>query len=322
MIHACKYTAKQFDEWNSFVNTAKNGTFLLKRTYMDYHKDKFPDLSFMFFKRNSLCGIIPITINRSERTASSHAGLTYGGLLVQPKTEYEMTREMLEMTFRMLRAEGIEQFYYKPVPHIYHKYPSEEDLYYLYANGAQLSNRSLSAVIDLQNSIAYSTLRQRKLRKSRHQAPLEICECTLPEDRDQWHKYWLLLSEVLNSRHQARPVHDFEEILYLKRQNTYNIKLYVALCKSTKAILAGVVVYCTDTTVHCQYIAVSDEGRSVSALDVLFDWLITRARANYRYFDFGTSNEQGGLFLNAGLLFQKEGFGARAICYDTYRCIL
>ena len=35
-------------------------------------------------------------------------------------------------------------------------------------------------------------------------------------------------------------------------------------------------------------------------------------------FDFGVSTEQRGSYLNEGLIFQKEGFGGRAICYDTY----
>ena len=40
--------------------------------------------------------------------------------------------------------------------------------------------------------------------------------------------------------------------------------------------------------------------------------------ANMRYLDFGTSNEQGGLVLNEGLIAHKEGYGGRTVCYDTY----
>ena len=36
------------------------------------------------------------------------------------------------------------------------------------------------------------------------------------------------------------------------------------------------------------------------------------------YIDFGTSTEQGGTYLNEGLIKQKEGFGGRAVVYDTY----
>ena len=52
----------------------------------------------------------------------------------------------------------------------------------------------------------------------------------------------------------------------------------------------------------------------------------TRSSANTRLesgfteaiFDFGISTEQGGRYLNEGLIFQKEGFGARTVVYDTY----
>ena len=38
-----------------------------------------------------------------------------------------------------------------------------------------------------------------------------------------------------------------------------------------------------------------------------------------KYFDMGTSVEDGGSVLNEGLIFQKEGFGGRAVVYDTYK---
>ena len=38
--------------------------------------------------------------------------------------------------------------------------------------------------------------------------------------------------------------------------------------------------------------------------------------------DFGISTEHGGDYLNEGLIFQKEGFGARSVCYDCYEVAL
>ena len=62
----------------------------------------------------------------------------------------------------------------------------------------------------------------------------------------------------------------------------------------------------------------------MGALDLLFVYLIeerpfaTDCHEPPTYFDFGISTEQGGRWLNEGLIFQKEGFGARAIVYDQY----
>ena len=57
-------------------------------------------------------------------------------------------------------------------------------------------------------------------------------------------------------------------------------------------------------------------------IDLLFDCLINQIYTEKRYFDFGVSVEDGGRYLNEGLIFQKEGFGGRAVMYDTYELCL
>jgi len=70
---------------------------------------------------------------------------------------------------------------------------------------------------------------------------------------------------------------------------------------------------------HVQYIAAAEQGRDNGALDLLFQELIQHySHTGHRYFDFGISTEEQGRKLNEGLNFQKEGFGSRTICYDTY----
>ena len=41
-----------------------------------------------------------------------------------------------------------------------------------------------------------------------------------------------------------------------------------------------------------------------------------------QYYEFGISTEQNGHVLNEGLIFQKEGFGARGVCYDAWELAL
>ena len=78
-------------------------------------------------------------------------------------------------------------------------------------------------------------------------------------------------------------------------------------------------LYVTDRVVHAQYIAASPRGRDIHALDLLFQVVIRQALEQHPYFDFGISTEHQGTFLNEGLIYQKEGFGARGICYDWYK---
>ena len=132
--------------------------------------------------------------------------------------------------------------------------------------------------------------------------------------------YWEVLTNVLLTRHDTRPVHSLIEITQLANAFPSSIQLFTALT-SNGDIAAGCVLFITSKVVHIQYIAASDEGRALGALDWLFQHIIDHAREHYPnavYLDFGISTEQQGLVLNEGLIFQKEGFGARGVCYDAY----
>ena len=83
-------------------------------------------------------------------------------------------------------------------------------------------------------------------------------------------------------------------------------------------MLGGTVLYISRKVVHTQYISASEEGKKAHALDALFLNLINIRYKDFDYFDFGTSNEEGGKVLNTSLIYQKEGFGGRGVVYDTY----
>ena len=84
-------------------------------------------------------------------------------------------------------------------------------------------------------------------------------------------------------------------------------------------MIAGTVLYITRGVVHTQYLAASEEGRRTNALTLVLSTLIDRfRREGYRWLDFGTSCEDGGNYLNEGLIRHKESLGGRAVVYDTY----
>ena len=95
------------------------------------------------------------------------------------------------------------------------------------------------------------------------------------------------------------------------------IRLYVA-ADAEGRMLGGTILYLTPNVVHTQYISASEEGKQLGVLDMLFDNLLSRSWQQ-RYFDFGTSAQEDSCEVVAPLLFQKLGFGGRAVCYDTYR---
>ena len=309
-IEVVPYRSDMADTWNAFVAASKNGTFLLHRNYMDYHADRFVDCSLLFYKKGELVAVLPANYKAEERTVYSHGGLTYGGLLLAERITVADTMQVMACAVEWMRLTlGAKEWIYKPIPHIYHRAPAEEDLYALFRQEATLVARGVSAAIAGGNTLPMQELRRRGAKKA-------AANNVTYEENDALPEFWGILEEVLAMRHDCKPVHTVAEMERLRAAFPDNIRLFVA--KADGRVVAGTLIYETEQVAHAQYIAISAEGRSMGALDGLFCHLITEVFAEKRYFDFGISTEQGGRYLNEGLAFQKEGFGARAVVYDTY----
>jgi len=137
---------------------------------------------------------------------------------------------------------------------------------------------------------------------------------------DDFPAFWAILSENLHTKYGARPVHTLEEILLLKSRFPQSIRLLAAF--EQQQMVAGTVLYLTPRVVKTQYISASPRGKDVCALDLLFSRLMAEPPGSQAYLDMGTSALEHGSQLLLPLIFQKEGFGARAVCYDTYEWTL
>lgn len=304
-----RYRREDKELWNSFVNKARNATFLFDRNYMDYHADRFDDNSFMFYHKGKLKAVLPANV--AGDTLYSHQGLTYGGLLLDKKATVEDDLECFDSLNSWLRENGISKVVYKALPWIYQQYPSEEDLYALtWKCKAQLISRDISSSIVIDNKLKFAESRKSGIRKALS-LNIEVGESN---DVDG---FWHILEDNLGNRYNAKPVHTSSEMKLLMSRFPNNIRLYVA--KMNGEIVGGTLIYVTPQVVHTQYISASVEGKKHGALDLLFDYIINKVYANCRYFDFGKSTEQGGAYLNEPLIFQKEGFGGRGVCYDWYQ---
>lgn len=304
-----RYRREDKELWNSFVSKARNATFLFDRNYMDYHADRFDDNSFMFYHKGKLKAVLPANV--AGDTLYSHQGLTYGGLLLDKKATVEDVLECFDSLNSWLRENGKSKVVYKALPWIYQQYPSEEDLYALtWKCKAQLISRDISSSIVVDNKLKFAESRKSGIRKALS-LNIEVGESN---DVDG---FWHVLEDNLGNRYNAKPVHTASEMKLLMSRFPNNIRLYVA--KMNGEIVGGTLIYVTPQVVHTQYISASVEGKKHGALDLLFDYIINKVYANCRYFDFGKSTEQGGAYLNEPLIFQKEGFGGRGVCYDWYQ---
>ena len=309
MFDIRRYTADKSDEWNQFVAQSKNGTFLFLRDYMDYHSDRFEDHSLMVYHKSELYALLPA--NMKADLLYSHQGLTYGGLLLTQDGKTAGVRDAFVAVNDFLRQEGFRRVIYKHIPWIYASLPSEEDLFALHhVCQAQICSRDVSTVVVLKHHLPLSELRRRCVKKAL-KAGVEIRET------QDCSEFWPLLEANLKARYNARPVHSLEEIVLLKSRFPRQIRLFVA-CRDGR-VIGGILLYICAHTVKAQYISSNEEGRRVGALDLLFTTLMDKySEDGKQFFDFGTSNRPDNNDLHDSLIFQKEGFGGRAVCYDTY----
>lgn len=303
-----RYTPALKERWDSFVRKSKNGTFLLMRDYMDYHSDRFTDYSLMLLDDNdSIVALLPA--NRADDVVKSHGGLTYGGLILSDTTSASDILEWFPGILDYLKNDGVKNLQYKPIPHIYHKHPAEEDLYALFRVGANLSVRNLATVIDMCHPIGSSRLGKRAKKRQRNAG-------IIIEQTDCADSFWNIIVEDRRARHNATPVHTKDEINYLQSKFPNEILFFVA--KRDSETLAGAVIFYTGKVIHLQYAAATDAGKELYATDIIYHDIIFNRLTDAEYFDFGTSNEANGQYLNPGMIAHKEEFGGRSIVYDTY----
>jgi hypothetical protein len=313
MIEIRRYTAEKADEWNQFVAMSKNGTFLFYRGYMDYHADRFNDYSLMFYENGKLSALLPA--NRQDDVLYSHQGLTYGGLITTSENTTAKVCQLFAELNALLRDDGIRHVIYKPVPSVYHQLPAEEDLYALFVTcHAQLLGRDVSSVILPANLIKWKRDRHYAANKARTNG-------ILISQSNDFASFWQILSNNLKQKFGASPVHSLYEIELLHSRFPENICLWVAYSKEGE-LLAGTVLYLCGDVVRSQYISASPDGKRLHAVDGLYDYIIHHAYPDARYIDLGTSNMPHSSDLHDSLIYQKEGFGARAVCFDTYEWTL
>ena len=309
MIQIRPYAACDSALWNAFIVKSKNGTFLFNRAFMDYHAHRFIDHSLLFFEKNNLIAVLPLT--QHQQTLISHGGLTYGGLVVSYKIGQKKVLECFEALGDYLKNNHFERLVYKKIPFIYTSQPCDEDLYALWKMGANLMKKEASSAIFLQERLPFSELRRRRRRSEN----LGV----LMAKSDDFVAFHGILSEVLK-KHQAKPVHSPEEMMLLKSRFPENIELFVAL--ENQQMIAGTLLFIYPQLIHTQYLAANDSARKNGALDFLLCSLIEHYQNQKIYFDFGISTENNGQFLNEGLIHHKEGFGAHTVAYETWEWLI
>lgn len=302
-----RYHAEIASDWAIVLSASKNGLFLFDREFIEYHGDRFTDLSVIAYADEKPVALMPAAINLKSGEAVSHPGLTFGGAILHRNLRSSMSISLINSMLDKLRDFGAKSLKIKLVPQLFGSYPAAELDYALWRRGFKLVRRDLSSILPLHNSLPFNKSKNQSIKKAKR-AGLLVGEASTTE-------FFSLLEEVLRVQHGITPVHTHAEIKLLMTRFPSNIIIRAA--RSTGKILAGTMIFLYEHVWHTQYLACGTEGRELGALDLVIGAVKDEAiAANARYLSFGISTEAEGSVLNEGLLWQKESYGARAITYD------
>ena len=294
--------------WDKYVSRSRNATFLFYRDYMDYHSDRFSDHSLMFYVGHHLHSILPAHV--VDDVFYSHFGLTYGGLLMDKDVTTADVLVLFEELNDYLRRQGFRKVLYRAIPWVYHRLPAEEDLYAMFWKcGARMQQRMSGTVIFMDEHLRWRKDHRRRLRQS-HAVGVRV------ERGGSLEEFWPILNDNLRQKFNTQSVHTLEEILLLKSRFPDKIIQYNAYLEDE--IVGGITFYVMGHVLHGQYSGTNEAGKKNGVMEAIYEQVMQTDFPDIRYLDFGTSNEQGGLILNEGLIAHKEGYGGRTVCYDTY----
>ena len=297
--------------WDEFCANTINGSFLHSRRFLNYHGDRFRDLSLMLLDDGKLVGVLPAALSPSnDEQVVSHPGITYGGIVHGGKLVGMKMLAAMSAVCDWYRDQGYSSLLYKALPHIYAKAPAQDDLYALFRLGAARVRCDLSCAIDLSARLERSLRRKRSFKKA-------ASVVTVSDEPQLLEPLWQVLKENLARKHGAGPVHSLAELTMLRDLFPQNISVSCALIGGQ--VEAGVLFFNSASVWHAQYIAASATAYEIAALDVVFESAMQQAaQAGVRYFDFGTSNEDAGWVLNDGLYRFKSEFGAAGVAHEYF----
>lgn len=304
-MNVIRYSSEWKDRWDAFIDDSRNGTFHLKRAFVEYHGDRFQDHS-LIVTDESGNWITVIAMCIEGLAAHSHKGLSYAGFVFAPSFGLTDNFSAMRKVLEYLAAHGVETFYYKTIPHIYHRMPAEDDLFFLFQVKASLAVRHINPVIDQSNKLPFQERRRRAIKKAQ-KAGLVV------QESDRIADYWDIVTDVLKY-HGSTPVHALHEIAALHKAFPQSIKLFAAF--QGDVMVGGVLIFESETVAKLQYIGASLQGKDIGAIDCIVDFLVNERYRDIAYIDFGTSTGSGGAFVSRGISDQKEGFGARTTVHD------
>lgn len=315
-IEVIRYSEQYRDKWEKFVlNNSTNGSFLMSRNFLDYHKDRFVDHSVLFIRGGSnIVGVCPAIekVENGKKQFISHAGSTFGGIIVG-KEYHNITNisGMVEALDEYLKNDGFSYALIKNPNEIFASENSNLIDYMFYHQGYQ-NYDELSFAVDFSkvpndDIVMNFKSKTRNLYRTSLKNNLELKSLTTKEEIAD---FYAILCKSLE-KYETKPVHSLDELYELYFDRLSNVIRFYGVYSEGKMI-SGSMVFIINNVFHTQYLAADPEYLYLKPMDFMDGSLIILAHdEGFKFFSFGISTEDHGHYLNENLAKFKEGFGTQ-----------
>jgi len=297
------YEKNHEQAWNNFVEKV-DFPFFFNRKYMEYHEDRFKDYSLLLIKNEIILALLPANI--FENQIYSHQGLTFGGLICNKNIPLKIYFEYWQHILNFLKNNHIQALNLRAQPSFVIFDDRQQSILNLI--GATLVKNQNNVIVD---NTSLNTLHLRKKRNLKKSVNISF----KIEKKETINDFWKILSNVLQVKHNKKPVHTVEEINFLMNNFPKNILHYVISVDNK--ICAGIILfkYSNQSNIfHIQYMAANDFAHKFSLLDRLIVEIFTIYPQSV--FSFGISDVENDI--NWGLLQWKMEFGGRIVQQASY----
>ncbi len=310
---------KQFETiWDDFVeNKAINGTFLQTRRFLNYHPpERFQDASSLIFDdKKHLIALCPacVKIIDDKKVFYSHAGSSYGGILIDRK-RFKACKviEIIQALEKYVTENGYVQIIIKQTPSLF-AVESVDLLQYCFFYLGYHCYSELNMYVDFEkyNENILSEFSQGK-RTDVHNCQkrgLYVRKLTSFLEIAQLHE---LLGKTLR-RYNMVPIHTAEELYDFQTVRLQEECECFGVFEKEKMVAASMMFYFKKVGVaHTQYLCADPDYRRLSPMTYLYYAMLTEMRQRgYKKVSWGIGTEKMGLYINEGLVKNKEYYGSK-----------
>ena len=254
------FDADLLEELEIFIKNSDENILFSRENFLNYHGDRFLDASILSSDQGVLT-YFPASKLGSE--VVSHAGCTYGGLLITGKFTAEKINKVYQNIISLYVQEGVTKLTIKLAPKGFKSIESDMEAWVLFNLGFEVERYDLWNVLDAAD-LSFSSQHKRNLKKFTH-GSFNICQ-----DWGYLTDFYDILKNNLLDRYGVSPVHTLEDLNNLKHRLGNKLFLRVAV-DPFGVVLGGIICFqLRSRLIHAQYIAASDQGKRNFVIDGIF----------------------------------------------------